>query len=856
MKRMRFVIALGMLALTALLMSSVFAQDEGTNIRVAHFSPDTPAVDVFVNGEAAVEGLEFGTVTDFINLDAGTYTVAVSPAGAGLEAAAIGPADFDLAEGTFYTAAAIGSLEAGTLTAQVIVEDYSDLGAEDARVTAFHAIEGAPIVDVRAGATVLVDALGYPGTIGDNDGAFTFDVPAGTYDLSITPDGDPTTAILSAPGTALDAGTFYLIAAIGTPDAPEVAVATFTPRDGASARQIESAADRIFSLGQADDGEEDAAEDTAAADDGAFTLADLVVQASSAEPAQFTTLLAAVQAADPAILEALSDPASDLTVFAPSDAAFAELAATVGEETFNAILADTATLTQILQYHVVPQSVDSAAVVGLLEENEGTFVADTLYGEPITVTQTENGIFVDNAPLRVEGGLDFFADNGVVHIIDGVLIPPAIAETLAGGGEEAAAEEEAEPAGATSEQIQSAADRIFGLGGGDDAAEEEGMAEGEEMMAEETPGTIVEIASATEDLSLLVTVLTAAAPDYAEALADPEGEFTVFAPTNAAFEALLSDLGLTAEDALAQPELLRDILGYHVVVGFVDAEGVLGLDGGEVPTLQGEAIAISVMEGSVMLDDTTTVIATDIMASNGVVHLIDSVLVPDSALATLSELGLLETEPAAVEEEEAEPVGATSEQIQSAADRIFGLGGGDDAAEEEGMAEGEEMAEGDAMDTSGMTIAEIATTDENFSTLAMVLTEAAPDYATALSDPEGDFTVFAPTNAAFDDLAAGLGIAIEDALAFPDILIDILGYHVVEGATPAETVLTLDGQSVATIQGEAIAITVTEDGVVLNGAVNVTMTDVQASNGIIHVIDAVMLPQSTIETLQGLGLNP
>ena len=102
-------------------------EPESVHLRVAHFSPDTPAVDVFVNGDAAITSLEFPTVTDWLELPAGTYNLAVAPAGAGIDAAAIGPADFDLPAGAYITVAAVGSLQNGTLKPQVLVEDYSDI---------------------------------------------------------------------------------------------------------------------------------------------------------------------------------------------------------------------------------------------------------------------------------------------------------------------------------------------------------------------------------------------------------------------------------------------------------------------------------------------------------------------------------------------------------------------------------------------------------------------------------------------------------------------------------------------------------------------------------------------------------
>jgi uncharacterized surface protein with fasciclin (FAS1) repeats len=140
--------------------------------------------------------------------------------------------------------------------------------------------------------------------------------------------------------------------------------------------------------------------------------------------------------------------------------------------------------------------------------------------------------------------------------------------------------------------------------------------------------TIVEVAQQTDGFSTLVQALQAAG--LVETL-QGDGPFTVFAPTNDAFAAL-PDGQL---ESLLQPEnrdQLRAILTYHVVSGKVMASDVTGLD--EATTVQGGAIGIEVEDGSVMLgggqDSGATVVQTDIEASNGVIHVIDAVLLPPS----------------------------------------------------------------------------------------------------------------------------------------------------------------------------------------------------------------------------------
>jgi uncharacterized surface protein with fasciclin (FAS1) repeats len=148
------------------------------------------------------------------------------------------------------------------------------------------------------------------------------------------------------------------------------------------------------------------------------------------------------------------------------------------------------------------------------------------------------------------------------------------------------------------------------------------------------------------------------------------------------------------------------------------------------------------------------------------------------------------------------------------------------AATTEAPAE-EEMVE-------SMDIVDTALAAGNFTTLAAALTAA--DLVDTLKG-EGPFTVFAPTDEAFAALPEG---TVEGLLADIPALTDILLYHVVSGAVDAATVVGLD--SATTVQGTDIAIEIVDGGVVLNGVTLVIVTDIQASNGIIHVIDSVLLP--------------
>lgn len=157
----------------------------------------------------------------------------------------------------------------------------------------------------------------------------------------------------------------------------------------------------------------------------------------------------------------------------------------------------------------------------------------------------------------------------------------------------------------------------------DPAAEVDPMAEAEEVVATQN---ITELAAGNPDLSILVEALQAAGLDQTLAA---EGQFTVFAPTNDAFAALLETLGVTKEELLANKELLTSVLTYHVVPN----AGIKAADipyGSEIVTVNGKAFIIS--DANVITaanGGTANILATDVMATNGVVHAIDSVLLPE-----------------------------------------------------------------------------------------------------------------------------------------------------------------------------------------------------------------------------------
>jgi uncharacterized surface protein with fasciclin (FAS1) repeats len=156
-----------------------------------------------------------------------------------------------------------------------------------------------------------------------------------------------------------------------------------------------------------------------------------------------------------------------------------------------------------------------------------------------------------------------------------------------------------------------------------------------EMMDEETTTTeameeemmdddVLAVAEAEGDLGTFLAALDAAGimEDF-----HGEGPFTLFIPTDAAFAAYLDQAGMSQEEAFAGAEMLQSVLGYHAVTMTEDSEMVMGMDGQTLTTLNGAPLEVTVDGDTVMVGE-ATILRYDIVASNGVVHVIDTVLAP------------------------------------------------------------------------------------------------------------------------------------------------------------------------------------------------------------------------------------
>lgn len=322
--------------------------------------------------------------------------------------------------------------------------------------------------------------------------------------------------------------------------------------------------------------------------------------------------------------------------------------------------------------------------------------------------------------------------------------------------------------------------------------------------------TVVDIVVDSEDHTVLEAAVVEAG--LVETL-QGEGPFTVFAPTDAAFTALLTALNVEAADLLGLPQL-GDILTYHVAG--VEAMSSDLSDGQMVTTVNGQDVTITIMGETVMINGSATVTVANIDATNGVVHVIDAVLVP------------------AIINGCTDMMACNYSLVANTDDGSCVLPGdmcddGDDATVNDMVGE-------DCM-CAGIpaTVVDIVVNSEDHTLLEAAVIAAG--LVEALS-AEGPFTVFAPTDAAITALVEALEITAEDLLALPD-LGEILQYHVVAGAAMSGELT--DGQEIETLLGENVTVTINADGVFINDA-QVTAADIEAGNGVVHVIDAVLLP--------------
>ena len=438
------------------------------------------------------------------------------------------------------------------------------------------------------------------------------------------------------------------------------------------------------------------------------------------------------------------------TVFAPTDQAFAD--AGIDLSTFDTE-EENATLVDILLYHVYSGSVYAADVT------DGLTVA-MVNGDDASFTVSDGTVMIGDATVTTA---DVAASNGVIHVIDKVLMPPADLVDIAA------------------------------------------------------------VASSTGIHDSLVAALVKA--DLVSTM-QSAGPFTVFAPTDQAFTDAGIDLdAFTTDEDIAA---LTNILLYHVYSGAVYAADVT--DGLAVEMVNGDYAQFTVTDGTVMIED-STVTSADVMASNGVIHVIDKLLMPPAPYTGIGICYNTATHTIVA--------GASMEECGSYMYvENYSMGGqeftGCYNTVTHVLADTTQAICESYMWTPPVDIALTAMSTGIHNSLVAAL--SASNLVSTLQG-DGPFTVFAPTDQAFAD--AGIDLAAYTTDEDIATLTDILLYHVYSGAVNAADVT--DGLTVAMVNGDDASFTVS-DGTVMVGDANVTLADVPASNGVIHVIDKVLMP--------------
>ena len=545
------------------------------------------------------------------------------------------------------------------------------------------------------------------------------------------------------------------------------------------------------------------------------TVADIAIDSG------FTTLTAAIVKAE--LLPVVTNPLATLTVFAPTNAAFNNLATALGTD-LTGLLA-LPNLADVLAYHALGTEVPSSAVTN------GAIVSPLSSTNTLKLTVTSGGnVFVNQAQVTA---VDITADNGTVHVLNAVLLPVETVADIAidsGFTTLTTAVVKAELLPALTNPLATltvfaptnAAFNSLATALGTDLAGLLALPNladvltyhvlGTEVPSSAvTNGAILSPLSATNTLKFTVTsggnvfvnqaqvtavditadngtvhvlnavllpvetvadiaidsgftTLTTAVvkAELLPALTNPLATLTVFAPTNAAFNSLATALGTDLAGLLALPNL-ADVLTYHVLGTEVPSSAVTN---GAIlsPLSATNTLKFTVTSGGNVFVNQAQVTAVDITADNGTVHVLNAVVLP-------------------VE-----------------------------------------------------TVVDVAI-DNGFSTLTSAVVKA--ELLPALSNPFSNLTVFAPTNTAFNNLATALGTDLPGILALPN-LSDILLYHVL-GTRVLSSALT--NGPVATLNGQNIIIDLTS-GVKVNSS-NVTMADVLSTNGVVHVIDAVLVPSTS-----------
>ncbi len=327
------------------------------------------------------------------------------------------------------------------------------------------------------------------------------------------------------------------------------------------------------------------------------------------------------------------------------------------------------------------------------------------------------------------------------------------------------------------------------------------------------------VAELLSDFPTLLATFDAVDEHLLNELSRPDAMYTVFAPTEAAFEDIFRLLRVTREQFFARPDIAGDIPLYHTIPGRFDFASLMALDGAMLGTTHpvNTFIDIRAAEGNLLLAGVGTsalVIEQDLEAVNGIVHVIDTVLLP---YADWDLRGAFQSDPI--------PAPQIDDPPPSALDYLLS----------------------------------VQLSSQSFSTLYQVIQNADPAVSSVLRND--GFTLFAPTDDAFEQAFASLGIEREAFLQDPERLTHLLSYHIMPGYFSAYLLLITsgrvssigkEGQTVATLlPSTTIFFTVSYGGrpttrhlsstLHANDAV-VIASDINVDGGLLHVIDRVLVP--------------
>ncbi len=309
-----------------------------------------------------------------------------------------------------------------------------------------------------------------------------------------------------------------------------------------------------------------------------------------------------------------------------------------------------------------------------------------------------------------------------------------------------------------------------------------------ELPADTSEMTMAELIQSVDAFSTLATAIDAAGVGDALTVAGP---ITLLAPANGAFDVIPA---AELEKLLADPLLLADILQYHIIIDAADSAELARLNAAQ--STSGQPIAITVgLDGEVFINDAQVVIA-DVQTANGVIHVINQVLVPPTI-----DLDLPAADPVAM-------------GLMPAAD--------------------ESLEALKAADTSDQTIVEVVGSIRGLSTADTAIDAAG---LTTVLEQAGPFTLFVPTDPAFDQLPAA---QLEAILNDSEALANLLQYHLVLDTVTSGDLALLP--TLLTASGETLLVTVEDNGQIFINGAPVYQSDIEAANGVIHVVGELITP--------------